>query len=254
LENDLRLAVAQNQFVLYYQAQVNLENVVVSAECLVRWMHPSRGLVGPGEFIGLAEDTGLIIPLGKWVIQEACEQLVRWCSDPVMSALSLAVNVSARQFHSRDFVDQVTRILNLTGANPQRLKLELTESLLVSNLDEVIFKMNALKNVGISFSLDDFGTGYSSLAYLRRLPINELKIDQSFVRDVLIDPNDAAIARTVMALGQSLGLEVIAEGVETAEHRDFLASNGCELFQGYLFGRPIPSSEFLTLSSQRVRS
>jgi diguanylate cyclase (GGDEF)-like protein/PAS domain S-box-containing protein len=253
LEHDLRAAVAQNQFVLFYQAQVNADHAVVSAETLVRWMHPLRGLVPPGDFIGLAEDTGLIIPMGKWVIQEACEQLVRWGTDPLMSGLSLAVNVSARQFHSRDFVDQVTRILGLTGANPQRLKLELTESLLVTNLDEVVFKMNALKSLGISFSLDDFGTGYSSLAYLRRLPIDELKIDQSFVRDVLTDSNDAAIARTVVALGQSLGLQVIAEGVETADHRDFLADSGCQLFQGFLFGRPVPSQEFVALVGQRSR-
>jgi EAL domain-containing protein (putative c-di-GMP-specific phosphodiesterase class I) len=215
-------------------------------------MHPSRGLVSPADFIGLAEETGLIIPLGKWVIQEACEQLVRWCNDPVMSGLSLAVNVSARQFHSRDFVDQVIGVLDLTRANPHRLKLELTESLLVTNLEEIVLKMNALKRLGISFSLDDFGTGYSSLAYLRSLPIDELKIDQSFVRDVLADPNDAAIARTVVALGQSLGLEVIAEGVETAEHRDFLARNGCKLFQGYFFGRPLPCSEFEALLARRT--
>jgi diguanylate cyclase (GGDEF)-like protein len=251
LESDLRTAVARNQFVLFYQVQVNSENVVVSAETLVRWMHPRRGLVSPGDFIGLAEDIGLIIPLGKWVIHEACEQLVRWCTDPVMSGISLAVNVSARQFHSRDFVDQVISVLDRTGANPQQLKLELTESLLVTNLEEIVIKMNALKSLGISFSLDDFGTGYSSLAYLRSLPIDELKIDQSFVRDVLTDPNDAAIARTVLALGQSLGLEVIAEGVETAEHRDFLANNGCQLFQGYFFGRPMPSAELEALLALR---
>jgi EAL domain-containing protein (putative c-di-GMP-specific phosphodiesterase class I) len=216
----------------------------VSAEVLLRWSHPLRGMVGPAEFIGLAEDTGLIIPLGHWVIEEACKQLVHWGDQPEMSELSLAVNVSARQFHSGDFVEQVTKVLQKTGANPTRLKLELTESLLVVNIDEVIVKMNTLKRLGVSFSLDDFGTGYSSLAYLRRLPIDELKIDQSFVRDVLTDPNDAAIARTVVALGQSLGLEVIAEGVETTEHREFLVKSGCLLFQGYLFGRPVPSREF----------
>jgi diguanylate cyclase (GGDEF)-like protein/PAS domain S-box-containing protein len=247
LENELRTAVAQNQFVLFYQAQVNAANVIVSMEALVRWVHPLRGLVSPGDFIGLAEDTGLIIPLGKWVLQEACQQLARWSDHPVMSGLSLAVNVSARQFHSGDFTEQVASVLKNTGANPKRLKLELTESLLVENLSDVIVKMHTLKRLGVSFSLDDFGTGYSSLAYLRRLPIDELKIDQSFVRDVLTDPNDAAIARTVVALGHSLGLQVIAEGVETAEHREFLLRNGCLLFQGYHFGRPIPSQEFEAL-------
>jgi EAL domain-containing protein (putative c-di-GMP-specific phosphodiesterase class I) len=164
-----------------------------------------------------------------------------------MSALSVAVNVSARQFHSGDFVEEVAKVLEQTGANPKRLKLELTESLLVANLDDVIVTMNTLKRLGVSFSLDDFGTGYSSLAYLKRLPIDELKIDQSFVRDVLTDSNDAAIARTVVALGQSLGLEVIAEGVETAEHREFLFQNGCQLFQGYHFGHPLPIQEFEAL-------
>jgi diguanylate cyclase (GGDEF)-like protein/PAS domain S-box-containing protein len=247
LESELRAAVEQSQFVLFYQPQVDTDNTIVSAETLVRWLHPVRGLISPGEFIGLAEETGLIVPLGNWVMQAACEQLVRWCKHPVLSTLSLAVNVSARQFHSSGFIAQVTGILERTGANPKRLKLELTESVLVESVDDMVVKMNTLKRLGISFSLDDFGTGYSSLAYLRRLPIDELKIDQSFVRDVLIDANDAAIARTVLALGQSLGLKVIAEGVETAQHREFLVTSGCLYFQGYLFGRPSSAQEFVAL-------
>jgi diguanylate cyclase (GGDEF)-like protein/PAS domain S-box-containing protein len=248
-ESELRDAVAQNQFVLVYQPQVDTKNAIVSAESLVRWMHPVRGLVSPGDFIGLAEDTGLIIPLGSWVMRAACEQLVLWRKHPVLSTLSLAVNVSARQFHSSGFVEQVISILEHTGADPKRLKLELTESVLIENVDEIVVKMQTLKRLGISFSLDDFGTGYSSLAYLRRLPIDELKIDQSFVHDVLSDANDAAIARTVLALGQSLGLKVIAEGVETAEHREFLAASGCQFFQGYLFGRPLSAQDFVALSA-----
>jgi EAL domain-containing protein (putative c-di-GMP-specific phosphodiesterase class I) len=182
--------------------------------------------------------------LGNWVIETACAQLVAWAAIPSMAHMTLAVNVSARQFRQQDFVDDVTGLLNYTGANPQRLKLELTESLLVKDVEATVGKMTALQALGVRFSLDDFGTGYSSLSYLKRLPLDQLKIDQSFVRDLLTDPNDAAIARTVIALGHSLGLAVIAEGVETAAQRDFLASQGCDAYQGYLFGRPLPIAEF----------
>ena len=245
LEVDLRDAVQEGQFLLYYQAQVNSAGGLIGAEALVRWRHPRRGMVSPAEFIPLAEETGLILPLGHWVLETACKQLTVWAAQPEMAHLTLAVNVSARQFRHPDFVAQVRAVLDHSGANPEKLKLELTESLLVANMEDIIAKMTALRAWGVGFSLDDFGTGYSSLAYLKRLPLDQLKIDQSFVRDILTDPNDAAIARTIVALAQSLGLAVIAEGVETEAQRDFLTCNGCHAFQGYLFGRPGPAENFL---------
>ena len=240
LESELATALLNNQFILYFQAQVSGECLITGAEVLVRWQHPQRGIVSPAEFIPLAEETGLILPLGRWVLETACAQLALWACEPALSALTLAVNVSARQFHQYDFVEQVLATLERTGANPRRLKLELTESLLVSNVEDVVGKMSALKARGVGFSLDDFGTGYSSLSYLKRLPLDQLKIDQGFVRDILIDPNDAAIAKMVIALADSMGLGVIAEGVETEAQRVLLASQGCHAYQGYLFGRPVP--------------
>jgi diguanylate cyclase (GGDEF)-like protein/PAS domain S-box-containing protein len=244
LEAGLREAVQQKQFVLHYQAQVINGGRVTGVEALVRWQHPLRGLVSPAEFIPLAEETGLILPLGHWVLDTACAQLARWAARPEMSHLTIAVNVSAQQLHEADFVDQVLATIGRAGANPARLKLELTESLLVDNVEDVIEKMSALKAEGVGFSLDDFGTGYSSLSYLKRLPLEQLKIDKSFVRDILIDPNDAAIARTIVALAQSLGLGVMAEGVETEAQRAFLASSGCHAYQGYFFSRPLPVEGF----------
>ena len=243
LEDDLRRAMAEKQLLLHYQAQM-AGSQVTGAEVLVRWQHPQRGMVLPAEFIPLAEETGLILALGQWVLETACTQLAVWATRPERAHLTLAVNVSARQFHERDFVDQVLAVLAITGANSQRLKLELTESLLVSNVEETIEKMIALQAKGVGFELDDFGTGYSSLSYLKRLPLDQLKIDRSFVFDVLSDPNDAAIAKTIIALAQSLGLGVIAEGVETAAQRDFLASSGCHAYQGYFFSRPLPIEGF----------
>jgi EAL domain-containing protein (putative c-di-GMP-specific phosphodiesterase class I) len=213
---------------------------VVGVEALVRWQHPKRGMVSPAEFIPMAEQTGLILPLGQWVLEVACQQLVSWSAQAETRSLTMAVNVSARQFRHAEFVPQVLALLRQTGANPHCLKLELTESLLLSDPQDAILRMAELRNVGVRFSLDDFGTGYSSLSYLKLLPLQQLKIDQSFVRDVLTDSNDAAIARTVLALGQSLGFQVVAEGVETDGQRAFLLENGCTLFQGYLFGRPVP--------------
>ena len=244
LEVDLHEALAQQQFLLYYQAQVDAVGRVTGAEALVRWQHPVRGLVSPMEFIPLAEETGLILPIGYWVLKTACSHLAAWAGQAEMSQLTVAVNVSARQFHDSNFLDMVQLVLEQTGANPGRLKLELTESLLVENVTATIEKMSALKSKGVGFSLDDFGTGYSSLSYLKRLPLDQLKIDQSFVRDILTDPNDASIAKTIVALAQSLGLEVIAEGVETAAQRDFLGSSGCHAYQGYFFSRPLPLEEF----------
>jgi len=224
------------------------EGRVVGAEALVRWQHPQRGLVSPAEFIPLAEETGLILPLGQWVLETACAQLALWATQPDMADLVLAVNVSAKQFHQSNFVTQVQAALTSSGTNPKRLKLELTESLLVNNVEDVIAKMATLKALGISFSLDDFGTGYSSLSYLKRMPLDQLKIDQGFVRNILSDPNDAAIAKMVVALAESMGLAVIAEGVELAAQKDFLAHLGCHAYQGYFFSRPVPIAEFEVLA------
>jgi EAL domain-containing protein (putative c-di-GMP-specific phosphodiesterase class I) len=245
LETDLRLGLQQREFSLNYQRQADTNGRTIGAEALVRWHHPGRGPVSPALFIPLAEETGMIFRLGHWVLEAACMQLARWGSRPESAHLTVAVNVSARQFRSPQFVDQLEAILQRTGANPQHLKLELTESLLVENVENTIRKMSALKAKGVTFALDDFGTGYSSLAYLKRLPLDELKIDQSFVRDVLTDVNDAAITRTIVALGKTLGLQVIAEGVETVGQRDFLAENGCHAYQGYLFSHPLPAEQFL---------
>ncbi|MFY8044841.1 MAG: putative bifunctional diguanylate cyclase/phosphodiesterase, partial [Rhodoferax sp.] len=222
LEADIRHGILFGQFQLHYQPQVDDSGRVLGAEALLRWLHPERGMVSPASFIPIAEETGQILTLGSWVLETACAQLVRWAADPLTEHLTLAVNVSARQFRQQDFVDHIFGLLDYTGANPMRLKLELTESLLAENLDDVIAKMDSLRTRGVGFSLDDFGTGYSSLTYLKCLPLDQLKIDQSFVHDVLSDPNDAVIAKTIVALGNSLGLNVIAEGVETLQQRDFL--------------------------------
>ncbi len=244
LEAQLRQAVARKQFLLHYQPQAGSDSGTTGAEALVRWQHPERGLVLPGEFIAVAESSGLILPLGHWVLESACKQLAAWATRPGLAHLSMAVNVSARQMRQTDFVQEVISILESTGANPALLKLELTESVLVDNVEDIIVKMNALKAQGVGFSLDDFGTGYSSLAYLKRLPLDQLKIDEGFVRDVLVDPEDAAIAKMVVALADSLGLAVIAEGVETQAQRDFLAALGCSNYQGYLLGAPMALTQF----------
>ena len=244
LNADLRTAILESQFLLLYQPQVDAEGRLTGAEALLRWQHPRRGLVLPAEFLPLAEDSGLILPLGRWVLETACRQLVVWAGQADMADLTLAVNISGRQFHQRDFVQQVIAVLRQTGANPQKLKLELTESLLLHNAKDIIAKMTALKIEGVSFSLDDFGTGRSSLSYLKRLPLAQLKIDQSFVCDVLTDSNHAAIASTIIGIGQSLGFAVIAEGVETEAQREFLASQGCHAYQGYLFGSPATAEDF----------
>jgi diguanylate cyclase (GGDEF)-like protein/PAS domain S-box-containing protein len=244
MEVNLRKAIVDEQFLVFYQAQVDAAGRVIGAEALVRWQHPERGLVSPAEFIPLAEETGLILPLGEWVLRTACAQLALWAARPETAHLTVAVNVSARQFSLPNLVEEVLSLIKYTGAPAGKLKLELTESLLLDNAEDIIAKMSVLKSHGVGFALDDFGTGYSSLSYLKRLPLDQLKIDQSFVCDVLSDSNDAAIARTIVALGQSLGLEVIAEGVETEAQRNFLADNGCLSYQGYLFSRPLPLAAF----------
>lgn len=244
LEEDLRHALAQNQLLLYFQPQVDSSDRILGAEVLLRWLHPVRGMVMPGDFIPLSEETGLILPIGAWVLEAACAQLQRWAGHAEFKALTISVNVSAHQFRQADFVEQVQRIVLASGANPHLLKLELTESLMVNSVQETVDKMEYLHALGIAFSLDDFGTGYSSLSYLQRLPLKQLKIDQSFVRDLLVDGKDAAIAQTVINLAQNLGLSVIAEGVETQAQRDFLQRIGCHAYQGYFFGRPTPLQAF----------
>jgi len=237
LERELRAALHQHQFELHYQPQVDGAGRTVGYEALIRWRHPRHGLVYPQAFIPLAEETGLIRGIGRWVLQSACRQLASWSTRPDHAHLTISVNVSAGQFGHPEFMQQVLAAIASAGADPCLLKLELTESVLVKNPDDTIAKMAGLKEHGIRFALDDFGTGYSSLSYLKRLPLNQIKIDQSFVRDVLVDANDAAIVRTILALGQILGLDVIAEGVELEAQRDFLARHGCHGYQGYLFGR-----------------
>ena len=244
LESELRKAIQDSQFLLHYQAQVDGKGRVIGAEALVRWQHPLRGIVAPAEFISLLEETRLILPLGQMVLQTSCQQLAKWATLPHMAHLSLAVNISANQLHQADFVEQILSVLSSTGANPHRLKLELTESLLVTDVEDAIIKMGALKAQGVGFSLDDFGTGYSSLSYLKRFPLDQLKIDQDFVRNILTDTNDAAIAKMIIALAENLGLMVIAEGVETEAQRDFLARQGCHAYQGYLFSSPLAQEEF----------
>ncbi len=250
LERDLRQALQLQQFTLHYQPQVQRGGLATGAEALLRWSHPGRGMVPPSAFIPLAEETGLIVPLGEHVLALACAQLARWADTPGMAHLTVSVNVSPRQFQQDNFIEQVLGVLARTGAPAQRLKLELTESLFIANVDEVIEKMTALKAHGVGFALDDFGTGYSSLSYLKRMPLDQLKIDQGFVRDILVDPNDAAIARMVIVLAESLGLEVMAEGVETPSQQQALQAQGCHAYQGYLYSHPLPVAQFEALAQR----
>lgn len=238
LENELHAAVEQRQFVLHYQSQVTSEDRVVAAEVLVRWQHPTRGLLAPGEFIAAAEDTGLIIPLGLWVLETACRQLAAWNEDPRRAHLQLSVNVSARQFRTDDFVKQVARVLERTGADPRQLKLELTESLLQFKVADTIAKMKTLAGMGIQFSMDDFGTGFSSLSYMIQLPLNQIKVDKYFVHGIGLNPKVELVIQTIIGMALNLELQIVAEGVETQAQREFLARHGCHLYQGYLFGKP----------------
>jgi diguanylate cyclase (GGDEF)-like protein/PAS domain S-box-containing protein len=243
LEGDLRLAVKTKQFLLYYQPQV-MRGRTIGVEALIRWKHPSRGIVMPDEFIPLAEESRLILPVGDWVLEAACSQIASWAGRKETAHLTISVNISALQFRQPEFVEHVLAALERTGANPESLKLELTESMLVDNFEEVIAKMAELRSHGLRFSLDDFGTGYSSLAYLKRLPLDQLKIDRVFVRDMLVDLTSGAIAQTIISLGRAMDMSVVAEGVETEEQRGFLAGLGCHSYQGYLFSRPLPLQEF----------
>ncbi len=240
LAADLRQAWREGQFALDYQPQVDCDGRMIGVEALLRWTHPARGPVPPAHFIPIAEETSLILDIGRWVLDQACAQLARWAGQPGRQHLSIAVNVSARQFRDPQFVDQVMEAIARTGIAPYKLKLELTESLLADGIEVTVAKMGSLKAMGVELALDDFGMGYSSLSYLKRLPLSQLKIDRAFVKDLLTDANDAAIARTIIGLAQSLRLDVMAEGVENEAQRAFLAQHGCEAFQGHLFSAPLP--------------
>jgi diguanylate cyclase (GGDEF)-like protein/PAS domain S-box-containing protein len=256
LAADLRLALPNSEFQLYYQMQVENTGKILGAEVLIRWNHPERGMVSPVQFISLAEESGLILPIGLWVLETACAQLKRWEQDDHAQHLQLAVNVSALQFRQPDFVAQVCTVLEKKAIRPERLKLELTESLVLDNVDDTILKMKTLRKIGVHFSMDDFGTGFSSLAYLTQLPLDQLKIDQSFVRNIGVKPTDAVIVQTIIGMAKNLDMNVIAEGVETEQQRDFLEKNSCTHYQGYLFGKPVPLDEFeavLKLDSRNRR-
>jgi EAL domain-containing protein (putative c-di-GMP-specific phosphodiesterase class I) len=240
LEGELRFALAQDQLRLHYQVQVDAERHVFGAEVLLRWQHPQHGMVPPSEFIPLAEESGLIIPIGQWVLHQACEQLHSWEASGHAQDIQLAVNISALHFRQPDFVNEIRELIEQIGVNPKMLKLELTESVVVDNVADTVEKMQALRKLGVEFAMDDFGTGYSSLSYLKQLPLTQVKIDQSFVRDIAIDPSDAAIVQTIIGMSNTLALKVIAEGVETEVQFDLLKQYGCRHFQGYLFSRPVP--------------
>lgn len=240
LEAELRSAVSRGEFRLFYQPQVNEQGRIYGVEALLRWHHPTKSNVSPAEFIPLAEETGLIIPIGDWALRTACAQIVQWSKSPKTRDLHIAVNISATQFQQPDFVQQVKHIISKSGASPSKLEFELTESALMGDLQEIAGKMLALKEIGIRWSLDDFGTGYSSLSFLKHLPLEQLKIDQSFVRDMLTDDRSSAILDTIINLGQTLNLDIIAEGVEEESQLAILQEAGCVHFQGYLFSRPVP--------------
>jgi EAL domain-containing protein (putative c-di-GMP-specific phosphodiesterase class I) len=244
LERELNSAIELAQFELFYQVQVDAKGKPFGAEARIRWNHPDQGLVAPGYFIEIAEETGLIVPIGRWVLETACKQLKAWEAIPQMRYLTLAVNISSKQIHQEIFVKHIKAIVKKYAIHPALLKLELTETAFTNNIESLISSMNALKGIGIQFELDDFGTGYSSLQYLKRLPLEQLKIDQSFVREIEYNENDKQIVRTIISMTQNLDLKVIAEGVETENQRQILLDSGCQRFQGYLFGKPLPVAEF----------
>jgi diguanylate cyclase (GGDEF)-like protein/PAS domain S-box-containing protein len=251
LEMDMWTALEQEQFELFYQIQVSHPGKVLGAEALIRWNHPERGWLLPGKFIPLAEESGFILSIGSWVLEAACKQLQTWKQNTLTHDLKLSINVSAKQFHLAEFVSQVRDAINRHSIDPTLLKLELTESVLLMEIKDTISKMTELKNIGIQFSLDDFGTGFSSLQYLKQLPIDQLKVDQSFVREIVMDTNDRAIVQTIIAIAEKLNLDIIAEGVETEDQRNILLSDGCPNFQGYLFGRPVPIDQFNAILRQK---
>jgi predicted signal transduction protein with EAL and GGDEF domain len=240
MENELRCAIDKQQLTLYYQVQVDDKQRLIGAEALIRWLHPHRGVISPIEFIPIAEESALILDIGGWVLDTACRQLAEWAKDIDKSHLIIAVNVSAHQFRALDFVQSIRHAIEMHKIDASRLKLELTESVILEDVDDVIAKMHALKALGVKLSLDDFGTGYSSLSYLKKLPLDQVKIDQSFVRDLAYDPNDAIMVKTIIDLANNFRINVIAEGVETELELAILKDYGCRLYQGYLFGKPVP--------------
>jgi EAL domain-containing protein (putative c-di-GMP-specific phosphodiesterase class I) len=244
LDSELHIALKKREFVLHYQPQVNHQGRVVGAEALIRWNHPVRGMVPPAGFIEPAEQTGLIVPIGLWALEEACGQLERWGHDARYAHLTLSVNVSARQFRKTDFAEEVRQVLIRTGCQPSRLKLELTESLLHDQVSETISKMKSLAAIGIRFSMDDFGTGFSSLSYMAQLPLHQLKVDKFFVHGIGQNPKIELIVQTILGMAANLDLEVVAEGVETEGQLAFLHAHGCKVSQGYYFGRPEALSDF----------
>lgn len=237
-------AVRKNQLELYFQPQLDNSRRIIGAEALLRWKHPKRGYISPGEFIPLAEENGLMPLIGGWVLKEACRTLAGWQEDPALDGLTLAVNVSANQFNIDGFEQSVLEAVGLFDVDPSRLKLELTESVIISGVEPVVAKMNVLRASGIEFALDDFGTGYSSLSYLRQLPVSQLKIDRSFVQESMESPGGASLIRNIVRMGLELDLTVLAEGIETAAQHLFLLECGCHEFQGYYFGRPVPEKDF----------
>jgi diguanylate cyclase (GGDEF)-like protein len=251
LEADLRTAIESNHLMLYFQPQMQ-GNRLIGAEALVRWNHPTRGLLLPDQFIPLAEETGLILPLGAWVLHAACQQAAAWAESEEFADIGIAVNISPRHFRQPDFVRSTLETLRRTGANPRNIEIELTESTFISDVEETIAHMSELKARGIRFSVDDFGVGYSSLSYLQRLPLDKLKIDISFIRRILIDPSSSAIAQAIISLGRALRIDVIAEGVESEEQRNYLAQLGCHSYQGFLISQPLPILQFQALMAGRT--
>ncbi|MDD5472261.1 MAG: EAL domain-containing protein, partial [Sideroxydans sp.] len=251
LEKDLRAAVRLDQLELHYQMQVDDSARIIGAEALIRWNHPQRGMVSPADFIPLAEEIGMILPIGDWVIEQACTQLKRWEMDVEMRKIVLSVNVSPRQLSQPWFVEQVNEAIERSGIRPSLLKLELTESFILDDVEDAIAKMQELRTLGIRFAMDDFGTGYSSLAYLSRLPLEQLKIDQSFVRDIATNKHNSIMVRTIINIANNFGLDIIAEGVESDDQLAFLRQYGCNRYQGYLFGKPVPLAEFERLCHLR---
>ena len=251
LETSLRKAVQNNELVLYYQPMVDSKHRIQGMEALLRWLHPEVGLIPPSHFIGVAEETGAIMPIGRWVLEEACRQAKNW-QDQGYPDLYVAVNLSARQFKQPDLVDDVLNVLRKTGLTPDHLKLEVTESSVMENPEDAIAKMRRLHEYGIRFSIDDFGTGYSSLSHLKRFPVDTLKIDRSFVREATDNMGDQEIIRTILAMASSLKMHAVAEGVETKEQRDFLCGEGCCIMQGFYFGAPVPEKEFESLLKRGV--
>ena len=250
LEQELAQATQRNELELFFQPQCDFDGRIVSAEALLRWRHPTRGLIGPKDFITLAEESGLILPIGLWVLSEACKQIRAWDADASMKDIQIAINVSAGQFKQPSFVDEVIHVIVESGINPARIKFELTESMMHS-IDETRVKMEKIRELGVRFSLDDFGTGYSSLSSLIQLPLEQLKIDQSFVSNMLSRPGDQIVVKTIIGMAHSLGLEVIAEGLETESQKDFLHLHGCSLYQGYLFSPALPADEFFAFVQMR---